>query len=104
MPSHFNSRTISSSNSLVLRSRSVSSLRNTIEPPCFFANKKFKTAMRAVPTWQYPVGLGGKRTFTFLSILILRVPPLETGRGQRLKSWGTYRMFYHVYHSVDNRT
>ena len=46
------------------RSRSVSSMRRRNCPPCRRANSQLNTAVRAVPMWRVPVGLGARRTRT----------------------------------------
>src|ERR1041384_1828045 len=43
------------------RSRSVSSIRRMNVPPLPRANSQLKSAVRALPTWRWPVGLGAKR-------------------------------------------
>ena len=45
-----------------LRAVSVSSMRRTNVPPCWRANSQLNRAVRAVPTWKYPVGEGAMRT------------------------------------------
>ena len=48
----------------VFRSRSVSSLRKINVPPLARANSQLYNAVRAPPTWRYPVGDGANRTRT----------------------------------------
>src|SRR5215831_1696373 len=55
--------------SLVDRSRSVSSIRSSILPPCFFANSQLNSAVRAPPIWRKPVGEGANRVTTVSDIL-----------------------------------
>ncbi len=43
---------------------SVSSIRSTSAPPRSSANRRFATAVSALPRWSDPVGLGAKRTRT----------------------------------------
>ena len=53
---------MSRSNASVLRATSVSSSRRTNVPPVWRANRKLNSAVRAVPMWSGPVGLGAIRT------------------------------------------
>ena len=53
---------MSCSNAIVLRATSVSSRRRTNVPPVWRAKRKLKSAVRAVPMWSGPVGLGAMRT------------------------------------------
>ncbi len=53
---------MSFSNAAVLRATSVSSRRSTNVPPVCRANRKLNSAVRAVPMWRGPVGLGAMRT------------------------------------------
>ena len=53
---------MSRSNASVLRATSVSSSRKTNVPPAWRANRKLNSAVRAVPMWRGPVGLGAIRT------------------------------------------
>ena len=55
---------MSFSNSIVLRAWSVSSRRRMNVPPTCRAWRKLKSAVRAVPMWSGPVGLGAIRTRT----------------------------------------
>src|SRR3954454_15701068 len=55
---------IESSDALVLRSLSVSSIRNTKVPPWWRANAQLNRAVRTRPTCGEPVGLGAIRTRT----------------------------------------
>jgi hypothetical protein len=48
----------------VERSRSVSSMRRSIVPPCRRANSQLNRAVRAPPMWRKPVGEGAKRVTT----------------------------------------
>src|SRR4051812_44907110 len=57
------------------RSGSVSSTRRTNSPPARRANRKFATAVSALPRWSAPVGEGAKRT---------RTPATVAGYGSRL--------------------
>src|SRR5436309_13922940 len=50
--------------SSVERERSVSSMRRTKAPRWWRANSQLNSAVRAPPTWRWPVGLGAKRTRT----------------------------------------
>src|SRR3954465_11998945 len=54
----------------VLRSRSVSSIRSTKVPPVLRAKSQLKSAVRAPPTWRYPVGDGANLTRTILLLLL----------------------------------
>src|SRR3954468_24436910 len=47
--------------SSVLRALSVSSMRRRNWPPNFRAYSQLNSAVRAPPTWRYPVGDGAKR-------------------------------------------
>src|SRR5260370_14200929 len=47
-----------------LRASSVSSIRRTKTPWCWRANSQLYSALRALPTWNIPVGEGAKRTRT----------------------------------------
>src|SRR5436190_485430 len=58
MPSHSSSRISSSSPPGTFRAGSVSSIRRSSQSP----NVRLATALRALPTWRDPVGLGAKRT------------------------------------------
>src|SRR5664280_2261614 len=53
---------IPSTHSSRLRSASVSSMRSTNVPPDWRATSQLNSAVRALPTWKYPVGDGAKRT------------------------------------------
>src|SRR5262245_13662462 len=57
------------------RSTSVSSMRRMKVPPSFRAKSQLKRAVRAPPTWRYPVGDGAKRTRIIPVILAC---PLES--------------------------
>src|SRR5271157_764007 len=46
------------------RSKSVSSMRRTSVPPQCRSNSQLNSAVRAPPTWRYPVGEGAKRRRT----------------------------------------
>src|SRR5690348_5489806 len=59
---------IASYDSWVLRSRSVSSMRNTSVPPWWRANAQLKSAVRTRPTCGLPVGLGAIRTRTVTAV------------------------------------
>src|SRR5262249_43591890 len=61
-PSHCRSRRIVTSDSRVYGSVSVSSMRITNVPRCPRASSQLNSAVRALPTWSMPVGLGAKRT------------------------------------------
>ena len=51
-----------SSDSFVDRSVSVSSMRRMNVPSWPRASSQLKSAVRALPTWSWPVGLGANRT------------------------------------------
>jgi hypothetical protein len=68
MPSHLRPSSTPSSDSLVLRSRSVLSILSTNVPPYLRAKSMLYRAVRAVPTWQLPVGEGAILTLTFPSL------------------------------------
>src|SRR5213592_2255457 len=51
-----------SSDSFVDRSASVSSMRRISVPSLPRASSQLNSAVRALPTWSWPVGLGAKRT------------------------------------------
>ena len=53
---------IAASDSSVERSASVSSMRRTNVPSWPRASSQLKSAVRALPTCSWPVGLGAKRT------------------------------------------
>ena len=53
------------------RAASVSSMRTTKRPPAWRAKRKLYSAVRAVPMWSDPVGLGAKRTLTVWSKLMV---------------------------------
>jgi hypothetical protein len=53
---------MAASDSAVDRSTSVSSIRSTKVPPWPRASSQLKSAVRALPTWSLPVGLGANRT------------------------------------------
>ena len=78
-PSQCRSRTMLSSCSRRERLRSVSSMRNTIVPPRCRANRKLYRAVRALPTWRVPVGLGANLTRTLLMKLLDRRVRAGTG-------------------------
>src|SRR5882762_9004848 len=63
-PSHLRSSISCASKRASLRSRSVSSMRRIIAPPVLRAYSQFTSAVRALPTWSWPVGEGAKRTRT----------------------------------------
>src|SRR4051812_12008249 len=48
--------------SSVERSKSVSSIRRMKVPPKWRAKSQLNSAVRAPPTWRYPVGEGANRT------------------------------------------
>src|SRR6185295_686391 len=60
-PSHVRPSKIARVLSSVLRARSVSSIRSRNWPPNLRAYSQLKSAVRAPPTWRYPVGDGAKR-------------------------------------------
>src|SRR3954453_22566177 len=62
IPSQSSASRICSTFSGVERSRSVSSMRSTISPPCPRASSQLKRAVRAPPMCRAPVGDGAKRT------------------------------------------
>src|SRR3974390_1015026 len=62
MPSQLRAERMPSVHSARLRSVSVSSMRRTKVPPCWRAYSQLNRAVRALPTWKYPVGEGAKRT------------------------------------------
>jgi len=51
-------------NASVLRAWSVSSMRRMNTPPVWRAYSQLNSAVRALPMWKKPVGLGAKRTRT----------------------------------------
>src|SRR4051794_33405406 len=53
------------------RSTSVSSMRSTSTPPRRRASSQLNSAVRAPPTWRYPVGDGAKRTRIIWSLSVL---------------------------------
>src|SRR5262245_63435416 len=61
-PSHRRSRKIVVSDSAVDRSTSVSSMRRMKADPDPRARNQLKSAVRTLPTWSCPVGLGAKRS------------------------------------------
>src|SRR4030088_1426296 len=69
------------SDSRVDRSTSVSSTRRMNVPCDPRASSQLNSAVRAFPTWRYPVGLGAKRTR--LGVLSLR-----SGSPQRVRMDG----------------
>src|SRR6187431_2412840 len=56
------------------RSVSVSSIRRINVPPYRRANNQLNNAVRAPPTWRYPVGDGAKRTRGVIRQLYFRPP------------------------------
>src|SRR3954449_158827 len=76
MPSQVRPSRIASIAALVERSRSVSSIRNSILPPRPRAYNQLNSAVRAPPIWRNPVGEGAKRVTTVSDIL-------EVGQGLR---------------------
>src|SRR5688572_5869249 len=58
-------------NSSVDRSRSVSSRRRMKRPPLARANRSLSSAVRILPAWSRPVGLGAKRTVTLIALQLL---------------------------------
>src|SRR2546426_6587482 len=67
--------------SSVERERSVSSMRRTKAPRWWRANSQLKSAVRAPPTWRWPVGLGAKRTRTasLMSVQLEQATPRRGG-------------------------
>src|SRR6266850_2092052 len=65
-PSHLRPSRITWVCSSVERALSVSSMRSRKVPPLFRAYSQLKSAVRAPPTWRYPVGEGAKRTRTVM--------------------------------------
>src|SRR3989338_8706056 len=63
-PSQRRDSRISSRNSFLERTRSVSSIRSRNWPPSCRAKSQLNRAVRALPTCRKPVGLGAKRTRT----------------------------------------
>src|SRR5438034_11683976 len=58
----------------MFRVASVSSIRSRNQSP----KSRFATALRALPTWSDPVGLGAKRTLVIqISLEVERVPDVE---------------------------
>src|SRR5262249_16423164 len=55
--------------SSVERDRSVPSMRRMKAPPWWRAKSQLKSAVRAPPTWRWPVGLGAKRTRTASAVI-----------------------------------
>src|SRR5262245_58937149 len=76
-PSHCRSSTTLCSDSRVERSKSVSSMRRMNVPPWPRASSQLKSAVRALPTWSAPVGLGANLT---------RTDQRDCVRGNRLSS------------------
>ena len=56
-----------------VRSASVSSMRSSMVPPCLLANRRFRSAVSALPRWSEPVGLGAKRTWTDIRRTLMTV-------------------------------
>src|SRR3990167_10132289 len=69
--------------SSVERERAVSSMRRTKAPPWWRAVSQLKSAVRAPPTWRWPVGLGAKRTRTApgMSVPLEEAPPRSRREG-----------------------
>src|SRR2546426_35870 len=65
--------------SSVERERSVSSMRRTKAPRWWRANSQLKSAVRAPPTWRWPVGLGANRTRTGEAISVRLEQPTPGG-------------------------
>src|SRR5215217_8180981 len=61
-PSQRRSSWMADSDARVERSTSVSSMRRMNVPPAPRASNQLNKAVRALPTWRCPVGLGAKRT------------------------------------------
>ena len=84
MPSQRRSSRMPSADATVERASSVSSRRSTNVPPWPRASSQLNSAVRALPTWRCPVGLGAKRT---------RIGSLsgnrESGIGNRDRESGT---------------
>src|SRR3972149_8713610 len=69
--------------SSVERERSVSSIRRIKAPSWCRAKSQLKSAVRAPPTWRWPVGLGAKRTRTVPGVgLTVKTLPGEVGTRQ----------------------
>src|SRR5215470_16886247 len=68
--------------SSVERERSVSSIRRMKAPRWWRARSQLKSAVRAPPTWRWPVGLGAKRTRTGAAISILTEEPAPRRAGE----------------------
>src|SRR3954451_10203945 len=81
-PSHLNPSRIAAIAGSVDRSRSVSSIRSSILPPCFLAKSQLNSAVRAPPMWRKPVGEGAKRV-TMESVI--------TGGSYAERSGGVYQ-------------
>src|SRR5664279_2267375 len=71
---------IPSTHSWRLRSASVSSMRSTNVPPDWRATNQLNSAVRALPTWKYPVGDGAKRTLG-ASLVTPRLLVFDDGDG-----------------------
>src|SRR6266542_2038615 len=76
-PSHRMASRMRSMYSSVERDRSVSSIRRMKTPPWWRANNQLNRAVRAPPTWRWPVGLGAKRTRTGSGITSYSTPYSE---------------------------
>src|SRR3989449_11744801 len=69
--------------SSVERERSVSSMRRTKAPRWWRANSQLKSAVRAPPTWRWPVGPGANRTRTGEAISVRLEQPAPGGARER---------------------
>src|SRR5438094_9399141 len=78
-PSHRMASRMRSMYSSVERDRSVSSIRRMKTPPWWRANSQVNSAVRAPPTWRWPVGLGAKRTRTSDAISVRLEQPAPRG-------------------------
>ena len=79
---------MSSSNAGVDRATSVSSRRRMNVPPTCRAKRKLKSAVRAVPMWSGPVGLGAIRTRTGVMVAIVRAPRAAPSAAHPLRAPG----------------
>src|SRR4029450_6067520 len=68
--------------SSVERERSVSSMRRMNVPRWWRARSQLKSAVRAPPTWRWPVGLGAKRTRIGVGTSVPLEEPAPRGAGE----------------------
>src|SRR5438874_1390088 len=81
---------MTSTASCKLRATSVSSIRSTNVPPVCRAYSQLNRAVRAPPMCKNPVGLGAKRTRTFISSNYTLPTRCATRHGKRHKQSLTY--------------